>query len=101
MWRADLVAVVVAAILLCDTALAKPKLITADEGPVYAVPENSGLRFVRFEEPFRSAVFQGRTMLSGTYYFGRISTDRADTTIALYFVPDPADAARLPYWHEE
>lgn len=78
-----------------------PKLIEAGEGMDFAVPEGSGLAFVKLSGPFGTAIFKGRITLSGTYTYGRMAGYPGDDAIGLTFIPDAQDAARLPYWHQD
>lgn len=98
---AHLFAVSLAVFAFAAEAQGAPRVIKAEGGVEYAVPENGRLSFERFEEPFGSVAFAGRLTISGTYYYGRMAGFPGDGGIGLYFMPDAKDAAGLPYWRDD
>jgi hypothetical protein len=51
-----------------------------------------------------AALFQGRFLLSGTYFYGYATADSASLTadgFRLHFVPDPGVGVLLPHWEDQ
>jgi hypothetical protein len=70
----------------------------ADE--VLIVPKDSPVHFLS-KEPHGPAVFDGKFVLTGTYYYGDAEfNDGPEVMLELTFIPDPAMAARLPYFKQ-
>ena len=70
-------------------------------GISYAVPKGGPLRFKNFDAA--GAHFAGRIRLSGTYYYGHSGGDPSAELVDepdLYFRPDDATRALLPFWYE-
>ncbi|WP_445145233.1 hypothetical protein [Dyella sp. Tek66A03] len=78
-----------------------PQNVHAENGLDYSIPSSSPVKFLAVGE-YGKVSFQGRFVMSGTYHYGYITNDPdADSdygALELYFVPDRAIAARLPYW---
>jgi hypothetical protein len=90
-------ALLAVALLLAQPALAAPVTIALpDKADTVIVPEGSGLKFVKFDEEHQ-AIFNGKLTLTGTYYYGHNEYDDEGNFFTLYFRPDAASAARMPY----
>lgn len=76
-------------------------LIHVEDGLDYVVPQGRTLKFVKLEEEWSVATFQGELTLSGTYYYGQLSNMPGDDLIGLYFLPDKKFANTLPYWKQD
>jgi hypothetical protein len=84
-------------LLLAQPALATPVRITLpDKADTVVVPDGTGLRFRKFDDT-NQAIFTGRLTLTGTYYYGPSAIDDGTNSLMLYFRPDKASAARIPY----
>jgi len=87
-------------LLLFQPVLAAPTNIALpDHVDTVVVPDGSGLTFRKFDGPDR-ALFKGRLTLSGTYYYGdnQFNDDDSKVDLFLYFTPDAATMARLPFF---
>jgi hypothetical protein len=75
--------------------------VHVENGLDYSIPGGSPVSFLAIGE-YGKVSFKGRFVVSGTYHYGYITDDPdADSdygTLELYFIPDKAIAARLPYW---
>lgn len=77
---------------------------SADQGIVYAVPKASPLRLKKVDHD--GAHFAGSLRIAGSYVYGHNfdASDDAESERGaepeLYFIPDDAARALLPYWHE-
>lgn len=90
-------AALAAALLLAQPVLAAPAtVILPDKADTVVVPEGSGLKFAKFDEEHQ-AIFTGKLTLTGTYYYGHGEYDDEGNFFVLYFRPDAASAARMPY----
>jgi hypothetical protein len=85
-------------LLLAGPALAKPVSIALpDKADIVIVPDGSGLKFVKFDDEHQ-AVFAGKLTLSGTFYYGDNEyNDGPGVDLTLYFTPDAATVAHLPF----
>ena len=63
------------------------------------IPDGSPLVFKSFDKDAITVHFSGSVTLSGTYYSGNNVYDDASSDKAVYFKPDRASMARLPYFH--
>ena len=82
-------------------AVADVDLVTATQGGiVYAVPKGSPLRLSHIDE--NGTHFSGSVRISGHYLYGQLEALPAEESDfkTLYFVPDEASKALLPYWNE-
>ena len=71
-----------------------------DQGDSIVIPPKSTLRFRAFDKE-GTAKFDGKLLLSGTYYYGSNAIDDGEGfEPALYFIPDKATKARLPIFKE-
>jgi hypothetical protein len=82
---------------------ANPKFdfVQQDGGIAYAAPKSGPLRFKTFEQ--EGARFAGRIRLTGTYLYGHSDADPNAELVDepdLYFLPDDATRAMLPFWYE-
>lgn len=90
-------AVLAAFLLLAQPVVAAPVSIALpDKADTVIVPDGSGLRFKKFDEDSQ-AVFTGQLTLSGVFYYGPNAIDDGTNSLTLYFRPDKASAARMPY----
>ena len=63
------------------------------------VPANSLVEFASVSKEDYAAKFNGRFVLSGTYYYGdELPADDPDVDLEIDFVPDADIAAKLPYF---
>jgi hypothetical protein len=76
-------------------------VVHVEQGIDYAVPADSPFQFAKLEPEFLGAKFNGRTVLSGTYYYGQLDDYPGNDMIGLYFMPDAEGAKRLPHWVQE
>ena len=84
-------------LLLAQPAFAAPVSVPLpDKADIVIVPDGSGLKFRKFDD-MSQAVFTGQLTLSGTYYYGPNAIDDGTNSLTLYFRPDKASAARMPY----
>jgi hypothetical protein len=86
------------AILLAQPVLAAPAgIVLPDKADTIIVPAGSPLKFSKFDAE-NQAVFTGNLTLSGTFYYGDNEYNDGNTVdLTLYFVPDAATVAHLPY----
>jgi hypothetical protein len=87
------------AILLAQSVLAAAPtgIALPDKADTVIVPDGSPLKFSKFDAD-NQAVFTGRLTLSGTFYYGDNEyNDGATVDLTLYFMPDAATVAHLPY----
>ncbi len=87
------------AILLAQPALAAPPagIALPDKADTVMVPDGSPLKFSKFDAE-NQAVFTGNLTLSGTFYYGDNEYNDGNTVdLTLYFAPDAATVAHLPY----
>jgi hypothetical protein len=82
-------------------APAKHNVVSVEPGIDYIVPADSPFKFAKLEPEFLGAKFDGRTTISGRYYYGQLDNYPGNDMIGLYFIPDAADAKRLPRWAED
>jgi len=78
-----------------------PQVITLPSGAdTLIVPADSPVRFKDFgSNEDEVAELSGKVLVTGTYYLGDNQyNDGPDYDLTLYLVPDPAIAARLPYY---
>jgi hypothetical protein len=101
MVRALLAAIALSQCLIGAAHAGAPGVVHVEEGIDYAVPEGSPFTFAKLEPDFLGASFAGRITLSGTYYYGQLADYPGDDMIGVYFMPDAADAKRLPHWKQE
>ena len=98
MMRTILVALVVVTLSAVAAGGATQIAFFADE--VLIVPKDSPAHF-RSKEPHGPAVFDGKFVLTGTYYYGDAEyNDGPEVMLELTFIPDPSSAARLPYFKQ-
>ena len=98
MMRTILAALVVGALSAAAAGGATQIPFFADE--VLIVPKDSVVHF-RSKELHGPAVFDGKFVLTGTYYYGDAEfNDGPEVMLELTFIPDPASAARLPYFKQ-
>lgn len=76
-------------------------LIHVEDGLEYVIPKTTQLKFVKLEDEWSVASFEGAFTMSGTYYYGQINDIPGDDLIGLYFLPDAKYAKDLPYWSRE
>lgn len=76
-------------------------LIHVEDGLEYIVPKGTTLKFVKLEDEWGVASFEGPLTMSGTYYYGQINDFPGDDLIGVYFLPDAKYAKTLPYWSRE
>ncbi len=84
-------------LVLAPPAAAAPATIDLPhKTDTIVLPAGSGLKFYKFDSD-NQAHFLGRLVLHGTYYYGPNQIDDGTNGMTLYFVPDDASAAQLPY----
>jgi hypothetical protein len=76
-------------------------LIHVEDGLDYVIPESQALKFVKLEDEWSVATFEGGLTMSGTYYYGQINDIPGDDLIGLFFLPDAKYAKALPYWKQD
>ena len=90
-------AAIAVALLLAQPVIAAPVTIALPgNADSVIVPGGSGLKFAKFDEEHQ-AIFTGKLTLTGTYYYGHGVFDDEGNFFTLYFRPDAASAARMPY----
>ncbi|MES2906026.1 MAG: hypothetical protein V4691_03235 [Pseudomonadota bacterium] len=79
----------------------KDRLVHAKEGSVeFAIPATSPVQEFSFNDEYGSSIrFKGSFVLTGTYLYGYFRGN-VDGDGVLFFMPDKASAATLPYWHD-
>src|ERR1700712_689922 len=87
-----------AVLLLVQPVIAKPvEIALPDKADTVVVPDGSPLKFSKFDAEHQ-AVFTGNLTLSGTFYYGDNEyNDGTSVDLTLYFMPDAATVAHLPY----
>ena len=86
-------------LLLAPAALAAPsaRIALPNKSDTVVLPPGSGLKFDKFDSD-GNVVFSGKLTLSGTFYYGdNAFNDGTTVDLTLYFHPDAATIARLPY----
>lgn len=84
-------------LLLGEPAFAAPVTIALpDKADTVIVPDGTGLKFKKFDED-NQAIFTGQLTLTGSFYYGPNEFDDGTNSLTLYFRPDKASAARMPY----
>ena len=97
--RTAFLSAVLALFLQPLAAADSPSTIPLPRGvDMIVIPPDSPVRFTSMGK-HGLAKFNGRFVLSGTYYYGDNEyNDGPEVYLTLYFVPDPQVAARLPYF---
>lgn len=97
MSRLQWIAPVLAALLAVQSGAATHVALPSIQESI-VIPDGSSLAFRSFDKDNIAVHFSGRIELSGIYFYGDNVFDSPDNGKAVYFKPDRASMARLPYF---